>query len=46
MRVNLSPLEAIEEYNGIKEGGIIANFFDDCSNIPDPSSLNVTEKMC
>ena len=43
-RANLSPLEAIEEYNGIKEGGIIADFYDDCSNIPDPSTLNMTEK--
>ena len=43
-KANLPPLEAIEEYNGVKEGGIIANFYSDCSNIPDPSSLNVLEK--
>ena len=44
VKANLTPLEAIEEYNGIKEGGIIANFYSDCSNIPDPSSLDATEK--
>ena len=43
-KANLSPLEAIDEYNGIKEGGIVANFYNDCSNIPDPSSLNTMEK--
>ena len=36
MKANLPPLEAIEDYNGIKEGGIIANFYNNCSNIPDP----------
>ena len=44
MKANLTPIEAIEEYNGIKEGGITAHFYSDCSNIPDPSSLNATEK--
>ena len=44
VKVNLSPLEAIEEDNGVKEGGIIANFYNDYSNIPDPSSLNAAEK--
>ena len=43
-RAGLSPLEAIEEYDGIKEGGITANFYDDCSAIPDPSCLNAAEK--
>ena len=41
---NFSPLEAIEEYDGIKEGGIIANFYDDCTAIPDPTELNAAEK--
>ena len=45
LKANLTPLEAIEEYNGVKEGGIIANFYSDCSNIPDPSSLNAAEKI-
>ena len=43
-RVNLSPLEAIDEYDGVKEGGITANFYDDCSEIPDPKDLNPEQK--
>ena len=43
-KANISPLEAIEAYDGVKDGGITANFYDDCSSIPDPSSLNVVEK--
>ena len=44
IQVGLTPIEAIEEYNGTKEGGIMANFYSDCSNIPDPSTLNALEK--
>ena len=44
MNADLTPIEAIEEYNGVKEGGITANFYNDCSSIPEPSSLNATEK--
>ena len=44
VKVNLTPIEAIEEYNGVKEGGIMANFYSDCSSIPDPSTLNAAEK--
>ena len=40
----VTPLEAIREYDGVKEGGIVANFYDDSALIPDPSSLNVGEK--
>ena len=43
-KANVSPLEAINQYNGTKEGGIVANFYNDCNNIPDPSTLNATEK--
>ena len=43
-KVNISPLEAIETYDGVKDGGIIASFYDQCSSIPDPSSLNTAEK--
>ena len=43
-RVNLSPLVAIDEYNGIKEGGIKVNFYDDSCDIPDPAELNPNEK--
>ena len=38
-KVQLFPLEAIEE-----EGSIIANFYGDCTMIPDPSELDVVEK--
>tara|TARA_Y100000296_G_C5157156_1_gene249756 strand:- start:521 stop:1351 length:831 start_codon:yes stop_codon:yes gene_type:complete len=43
-KANVSPLDAIDEYNGIKEGGIVANFYNDCAMIPDPTSLDATEK--
>jgi len=43
-KVELSPLEAIDAYDGIKEGGILAKFYDDCSSIPDPSDLDNLEK--
>ena len=43
-KANVSPLEAIEQYDGIKDGGIIANFYDDCTAIPDPTELNAAEK--
>ena len=44
VRVQLSPLEAIGEYTGIKRGSIKANFYGDCTMIPDPSELDVVEK--
>ena len=44
MKANLTPIEAIEEYSGVREGGIMAKFYSDCSNLPDPSSLSATEK--
>ena len=40
VKVQLSPLDAIEEYTG----SIKANFYDDCAMIPDPSELDVVEK--
>ena len=40
----LSPLEAIEEYTGIKRWSIKANFYGDCAMIPDPTELDVVEK--
>ena len=43
-KVQLSPLEAIKEYTGLKRGSIEANFYDDCAMIPDPTELDVTEK--
>ena len=43
-KVNLSPLEAINEYEGVKNGGIKSDFYSDCSAIPDPTELNPDEK--
>ena len=45
-KVNISPQEAIDQYHGIKKGGIVASFYDDCSKIPDPSELNVHDMNC
>ena len=35
-----SPLEAIENYNGKRDGGITAEFYEDCELIPDPKTLD------
>ena len=43
-KVNLSPLEAIDEYSGVRNGSTKANCYDDCTMIPDPTELNVEEK--
>ena len=43
-KVKLSPLDAIDEYNGIRDKSVKANFYDDCTMIPDPAELNVEEK--
>ena len=45
-KVQLSPLEAIEEYTGLKRVSIKANVCGDCAMIPDPSELDVMEKNC
>ena len=44
IKVNLSPLEAIDEYNGIRDGSVTANFYSDCTMIPDPAELNAEER--
>ena len=36
----MSPLEAIQNYNGAKDGGITAEFYENCELIPDPKSLD------
>ena len=36
----MPPLEAIENYNGIKDGGITAEFYENCELIPDPKTLD------
>ena len=43
-KVQLSPLEAIEEFTGVKRGSIKANFYGDCAMIPDPTELDAVEK--
>ena len=44
-KINLSPMEAIDEYSGVRNESIKANFYVDCTMIPDPAELNVEEKI-
>lgn len=39
----VSPITVLDEYSGPCNGTIKAEFYDDCSKIPDPSELNVDE---
>ena len=41
---NLSPLEAIEQYTGVRPDTVKTDFYNDCTLIPDPSKLNAEEK--
>ena len=41
---NLSPLTAIEKFSGVRNGKIRADFYDDCQDIPDPTTLDPTQK--
>ena len=41
---NISPLDIIKEYNGTKEGGIKAVFYENCNDIPDPKSIDSSLK--
>ena len=43
-KIQLSPLEAIEEYSGARTGTVKADFYSNCATIPDPSELNADEK--
>lgn len=43
-KIQASPLEIIEEYKGERKSEIKADFFTDCSMIPDPKDLSVNEK--
>ena len=36
----ISPFEALKNYSGEERGGITANFYENCEDIPDPKSLN------
>jgi len=40
----ITPLEILSEYNGIRNGKIKADFFGDCSLIPDPADIDKNEK--
>ena len=40
----IPPLEAIDTYTGELKGGITAEFFEDCEQIPDPRSLDPKKK--
>ena len=43
-KVKLAPSEVIDQYSGIRKGTIKADFFADCSMIPDPTELSIEEK--
>ena len=43
-KIKASPLEIIEEYSGERKHEIKADFFDDCSMMPDPKELSADEK--
>ena len=36
----ISLFEALKNYSGEARGGITANFYENCEDIPDPKSLN------
>ena len=40
----LTPLEVLNEYGGVCKGKIKADFFSDCTLVPDPAELNKDEK--
>jgi len=40
----LTGTEIIEEFDGKKDGGIVADFYNDSVHIPDPKELNPNEK--
>ena len=44
LQSNLNPVDVLTEYNGNKEGGVTASFFEDSSLIPDPKTLNPNDK--
>ena len=43
---NGGPLKVIDEYNDICRGNIIASFYENCSDVPDPSELDENMKNC
>ena len=43
---NISTLTAIERSSGARIGKMRGDFYDDCQDIPDPSALDLTQKIC
>ena len=41
---NVSPLTAIDTVSGTHSGKIKSDFYDDCKDIPDPSTLDPMQK--
>ena len=41
---NISPLTAIDTFSGARSGKIKADFYDDCQDIPEPSTLDPMQK--
>ena len=41
---NVSPLTSIDTFNGARSWKIKADFYDDCQDIPDPSTLDPMQK--
>ena len=43
--MNMSPLTAIDTFSGARSGKIIADFYDDCQDSPDPSTLDPMQNV-
>ena len=43
-KIKASPLDIIEQYEGDRKSEIKADFYSDCSMIPDPTELSIDEK--
>ena len=39
-----TPIQAIEEYDGVKERGVSVQFYEDCEMVPDPTRLDPNSK--
>ena len=44
LAANISPLTAIDTFSGVGNGKIRTDCYDDCQNIPDPSTLDPLQK--
>ena len=40
----MSPLDILDEYTGVRGGNVKADFYNDCTLIPDPAELDEKEK--